>query len=125
MTQFSAGEREQLANAAEVEIETRRASGGSNRRTIIWIVVDGERVYIRSVRGAAGAWYGAVTRDKEAQLHAGSSTWAVRATPVTDAAEVERVSRAIDQKYRERWPGPTAAMLRPDVLGTTLRIEPA
>jgi hypothetical protein len=66
MAQFSADELEELARADEVEIETRRAAGGS-RRTIIWIVVDGGHVYVRSVRGPAGA---GIKRSAEMARHA-------------------------------------------------------
>ena len=122
MAQFSAEDLRVLAQTDEVEIETPRASGNS-RRTTIWIVVDGERVYVRSVRGPAGRWYQAVVSGSDARLHAGPRTWAIRTTPVGDQAEVDRVSEAIRRKYRDRWPGPTAAMLRPDVMPTTLRVE--
>jgi hypothetical protein len=108
-----------LDTTDEVDIETRRG-----RRTI-WIVVDGDTPYIRSVRGPAGAWYRAVGRQPEAQLHIDGRTLAIRVVPVEDPSEVARVSAAIDRKYRARWPGPTDAMLRPEVLGTTLRVQPA
>jgi hypothetical protein len=119
MSGFEAETLRLLDSTAEVEIETSRG-----RRTI-WIVVDGDTAYIRSVRGAAGAWYRAVQRQPQAQLHVDSRTLAIRLIPVEDAAEVERVSLAIDRKYRSRWPGPTDSMLRPEVLGTTLRVDPA
>ncbi len=124
MAQFSAEDLRVLAETDEVEIETPRAQG-SSRRTIIWIVVDGERVYIRSVRGPAGRWYQAVGGGGEARLHAAPRVWTIRTVPVTAQADVARVSDAIRRKYQDRSPGPTAAMLRPDVLPTTLRVEPA
>jgi hypothetical protein len=37
---------------------------------------------------------------------------------------VARVSAALERKYLERWPGPTASMLREETLPTTLRLEP-
>jgi hypothetical protein len=108
-----------LRSTAEVDIETARG-----RRTI-WIVVDGGNAYIRSVRGASGAWYRSVHRDPQARLHVDSRTLPIRVSPVSDAAEIQRVSSAIDEKYRSRWPGPTDAMLRSEVLPTTLRVDPA
>jgi hypothetical protein len=113
-----------LENEAEVDIETRRRDG-SARRTTIWVVADGDDVFIRSVRGPDGAWYRAVSRDGDARLHVGDKVVPVRATSATDAASVERVSEAIKRKYEKRWPGPTASMLRPETLGTTLLLQPA
>ena len=108
-----------LDSTAEVDIETSRG-----RRTI-WVVVDGANAYIRSVRGGSGAWYRAVQREPDARLHVDGRELRIRLTAVTEQAEIERVSAAIDKKYRRRWPGPTDSMLRPEVLGTTLRVQAA
>src|SRR5262249_38045810 len=113
-----------LADEAEVDIETRRRDG-SARRTTIWIVVTGNDVFVRSVRGPDGAWYRAIMRDGEGKLHVGDRGVAVRATAARDAASVERVSAALKEKYEQRWPGPTASMLRSETLGTTLALQPA
>jgi len=124
MAPFSAGDLQVLDQTDEVDIETQR-SNGRDRRTIIWVVTSGGQAYIRSVRGPTGRWYQAVAQGGEARLVAGSHRWPIRTSAVTDQAEIEQVSQAISRKYQDRWPGPTAAMLRPEVLPTTLRIEPA
>src|SRR5918911_354164 len=100
MAKFSAADLRLLAGADEVEIETSRASG-RRLRTTIWIMVDGERVSIRSVRGPAGRWYQAVTSGGDTRLHAGPRAWTIRTTPVTDPAEVARVSEAVGRKYKD------------------------
>jgi hypothetical protein len=112
-----------LDAAEEVEIETRREAGAATR-TIIWIVVDGGRVYVRSVRGPGGKWYQRLRRDPEGALHVAGTRKPVRAVPVSDAAEIERVSEALRRKYA-RYQGPLAGMLQPETLPTTLRLEPA
>ena len=119
MPQMDAETLRVLDATAEVDIETSRG-----RRTI-WIVVDGSNAYIRSVRGPAGAWYRAVQREPLARLHVDGRALQIRLVPVNEAGEIERVSAALDKKYRSRWPGPTDAMLREEVLGTTLRVDPA
>ena len=109
----------------EIDIETARADGARVHRTTIWIVVDGDEVFIRSVRGPAGRWYRDITAHPAGAIHAADRRVAVRAEPAADAATVERVSAALSKKYDARWPGPTAAMLRPETLPTTLRLQPA
>jgi len=120
---FDKGFVDAVAAADEVEIETRRRSGEAVR-TVIWAVVDGGQVYVRSVRGDAGTWYRRIRANPAGVLHAGGTAAAVRAVPVDDPAEVERVSEALRRKYA-RWAGPLASMLRPETLSTTLRLEPA
>jgi hypothetical protein len=109
---------------AEVDIETSRADGAPVHRTTIWIVAIGDVAYVRSVRGPAGRWYRELLANPRGAVHAGETAVPVQAYPANDAATVARVSDALNQKYQARWPGPTASMLRDDVLPTTLRLEP-
>jgi hypothetical protein len=109
----------------QIEIETSRGDGAPVHRTTIWIVVDADTAYVRSVRGPAGRWYRELVANPTGAVHAARKSVAVHATPATDSETIARVSEAIERKYRERWPGPTAAMLRDETLPTTLRLEPA
>ena len=122
MGQFNAAELALLRQAEEVRVETARQDGAP-RRTITWVMVDGSNVYLRSVRGEQGAWYRALTRDARGRLLVDAEAWPIRVERVTDAAEIERVSAAVRHKYEQQWPGPTASMLEPATLPTTLRVE--
>jgi hypothetical protein len=106
----------------EIEIETSRGADAPIHRTVIWIVADGEDVYVRSVRGRSGRWYRELTANPHGAVHAGGRRVAVDAQPATDAATVARVSALLRQKYEQRWPGPTASMVRDEILPTTLRL---
>jgi hypothetical protein len=118
MPDFNEQDRQLLAETDEVRIETRK--GGKRLR--IWIVVVGDGVYVRSVRGVEGRWYQALLGGTEGWLHLGKTVWNVKGEQVSDAAEIQAVSDALRTKYYEKWPQPTEAMLRPAVLPTTLRL---
>ena len=109
--------------AEEVEIETRRRTGES-RRTVTWIVADGGRIYVRSVRGPGGKWYQRLRASPEGAIYLAGTRTPVRAIPVSDAAEIDRVSEALRRKYASHGSS-LANMLRPETLPTTLRLEPA
>jgi hypothetical protein len=112
-------------DTAEIQIETRRDDAAPVHRTVIWIVVDAETAYVRSVRGPAGRWYRELQVNPHGAVHAGGRRVAVEAQPANDAATVARVSSLLRDKYAKRWPTPTASMLREEVLPTTLRLTPA
>lgn len=108
----------------EIQIETTRGDGAPVHRTVVWIVVDGDTAYVRSVRGPSGRWYRELSGDRHGAVHAGGRRVAVEAEPVTDTATIARVSQLLRDKYEKRWPGPTASMLREEVLPTTVRLRP-
>jgi hypothetical protein len=120
--QFDANMLNQLANTEEIEIET-RSSTGRTHRTIIWVMVDDNNVYVRSVRGHNGRWYQAIMANPDAAIHVDGQRLAVHAVPVTDEALIARVNNNVLRKYRG---SPSAnSMVRQDILSTTLLLEPA
>jgi hypothetical protein len=114
-----------LDETDEVYIETSRDADSPQHRTIIWAVVVGEEVFVRSVRGRKGRWYQRISSHPEGALLAGDTRIPVRVAPVTDNVTVEAVSEAFRSKYEEAWPGPTAGIVRSEVLPTTLKLSPA
>ena len=108
-----------------VYIETRRDGDSPVHRTIIWVVVVEGEAFVRSVRGPKGRWYREISSNPEGALHLRGDRFPVRATPATENTTVNAVSDALKRKYEESSPGPTAAMVRPDVLQTTLKLSPA
>jgi hypothetical protein len=117
-------DREDLAAidaAEEVRIET-QAPAGPVHRTVIWAVVDGDETYVRSYRGATARWYQEATANPAVALHVGAKRLAATAIPATDPDAVQRTSAAFLKKYAG---DPAAkAMVRQEILSTTLRLEP-
>ena len=114
-----------LDETEEVRIETRRDEDSPEHRTIIWVVVTGGEVFVRSVRGPKGRWYQEISAYPEGALHAGDTRIPVRAASAIEESTVEAVSDAIRSKYEQASPKSTASMVRPDSLSTTLKLLPA
>jgi len=109
-----------MDRTSEVHIATR--SDGKAIKTIIWIVVDDGKVYVRSVRGDSGRWYERALADPNVTIHADSETFDFLAIPVEDPAEIDAVTAALRKKYPPG--GSLDRMIRDEVLDTTLRLEP-
>jgi hypothetical protein len=120
---FDAETAQLLDETREVQIETRRDENAPMHRTIIWVVTVDGTVFVRSVRGEKGRWYREVSANPSAALHVGDRRIPVRAVPVTEEQAVGAVSEAYRSKYG-RTAASTEAMLRPETLPTTLRLEP-
>lgn len=111
-----------LAAAEEIDIET-RAADGTVHRTIVWVMVHDDVVYLRSYKGRVGRWYREALADPAIALVVDECRLSARAEPVTDEASVEACSAGLRDKYARSQS--LAAMLAPAVLPTTLRVVPA
>ena len=114
-----------LDRTEEVHIGARQDASSPAHETIIWAVVVDDGPFVRSVRGGKGRWYREASANPEVTIRTNDERVQVRAVPETDARTIEKVSEAIRDKYGASYPGPTAAMLREEVLATTLKLLPA
>jgi hypothetical protein len=105
-----------------VRIETTRRDG-SLRRTIIWVVVDGDDTFVRSWKGERGHWYRAALETPHAvTLTVRDMRLPIAVELADDDDSVERCSRALALKYAGD--PSTDSMIKPYNLATTLRLVP-
>jgi hypothetical protein len=110
-----------LDRTAEVGVET-RSPKGTTHSVPIWVVVDGDDVFIRTYRGPTSRWYREILARPGALVVNGKRI-PVRAVAAADSASVKRTSDGYRKKYRK---GTSLDnMLVASVLPTTLRLEPA
>ena len=119
MSKFDAKTLSDLHEAHEVAIRTEKhpdscrgdLGGGGRRRSLRPIVP-----------GAKGRWYRDLAAGGPAVLEFGGRRLAVQAVPANDEAAIARASREYLRKYRSS--SYAQAMVKPDILSTTLRLEP-
>ena len=119
---FEPGDLDLLATTKEVEIETARP-GGVTHRTIIWVVVDGDDAFIRSVNGVTARWYRETIANPVVTIHAAGRPIPARVVAARDPDTARRVSDSLSRKYART--GGLRAMLKPETFETTLKLEPA
>lgn len=119
---FSQEELDLIDRTEEVDIETTGADGAVHK-TIIWAVVDGDDVFVRSYRGPNARWYREALENPDVALDVGGSRVPARAALAIDPDSIERTSAGLLRKYSK---DPAAqSMVRPEVLPLTLRLERA
>ena len=111
-----------LDASEEIEIET-ALPGGPVHRVIIWVMVEDGEVLVRSYLGSDARWFREATTTGQAVLLVEGERVPVRVIPATDDGSIERASRGLVRKYAHSASLPP--MLRPEILDTTLRVEPA
>jgi hypothetical protein len=122
MATFTPEQLELLDDAEEIEIET-ALPGGPPHRVVIWVMVEDGEVLVRSYLGAEARWFREASTTGLAVLHLEGQRIPVRVIAATDGASIDRASRGLVRKYASSPSLPP--MLRPEVLDTTLRVEPA
>ncbi|HUB49021.1 MAG TPA: DUF2255 family protein [Acetobacteraceae bacterium] len=119
MTTFDTATLDALRRLREVTIRTDKHPTGA---VTIWVVVDGDTVFVRSVKGPQGRWYKDLAQGGPATLELNGRHVPVQAVPAIDADSITRASRQYLAKYRDS--SYAEPMVRAEVLPTTLRLDP-
>lgn len=120
---FAPDELALLAESEEIELETAQL-GGPPHRTIVWVVVDGDDVFVRSVNGAQARWYREAVANPSVTIHVGGRSLPARPEPATDPDSIRRTNEQLARKYANEGSA-LRSMLKPDIFDTTLRLTPA
>lgn len=112
-----------LAETEEIVIETAQP-GGPSHRTIIWVVADGDDVFVRSVNGAGARWYREATANPSVTIHVGGRALPAQVEQAIDPESIRRTSEQLARKYANDGAA-MRSMIKPDIFETTLRLIPA
>lgn len=109
-----------IDEAGESTVAAHRADGTLRTPRIIWHVVTGGQLFIRSVRGTEGAWYRGVERTGTGVFEADGVR--VEVSFIRDDSH----DAAIDQAYRDKYGSGSAvrSITSPTATATTLRVDP-
>jgi hypothetical protein len=119
MSRFDVETLHRMRTAREVSIRTEKHP---NSGVVIWVVVAGDEVFVRSWRGTAGRWYRDLAAGGPASLEFDGRCLLVQAIPTNDAAAIGLVSDEFLRKYKSS--SHALEMVRTEILATTLRLEP-
>ena len=119
---FADDDVELLARTPEIRIET-RCPDGPLHSAIIWVVVDGDDVFVRSWLGARARWYREAVANPAVTIVAGDRRLPAVSAHATDPDSVRRCSDGFLSKYLKS--KSAQSMVAEDILDTTLRLEPS
>ncbi|MFI7501811.1 DUF2255 family protein [Streptomyces sp. NPDC049687] len=122
MTSWTNDELTRIEHAEELRMAPARSDGTPRTPVPIWVVRDGDDLYVRSFRGSAGAWYRAARASHEGRIRSGGVDKDVTLVEVTDPGVNDR----IDTAYRTKYGRYGASYVDPMVASrdTTLKLVP-
>nr|BFE57735.1 DUF2255 family protein [Dactylosporangium thailandense] len=126
MTSWTPDELRRIAAADELQIAPTRADGTLRAPTTIWVVPDGDDVYVRAVYGTASSWYRSTRARHQGHVHTDGIDRDVTLTDVPDSDPVNtRIDAAYRTKYRQYDATYVNMILAPAARATTLKLTPS
>jgi hypothetical protein len=123
MTDWTTDELDKIGEADEMDIAVRGADGASRKPVTIWVVRDGNALYVRSGYGDRAAWYRAALRSRTGKISAGGVEKEVQFEEAGPAAN-DQIDAAYRTKYLRhgaRWVNP---MVSAEARSTTIKLVP-
>lgn len=121
MRSWTADELEAIGDAGELRIAPRCADGTLRPYTTIWVVRDGEGLFVRSYHGREGGWFRRALASGSGRITAGAIERDV------DLIEADRaLDSRIDEAYRAKYGRSPYVdpMLSEAAAASTLRLTP-
>jgi hypothetical protein len=123
VTQWTRDELTRIGNAEEVRITSVRPDGTLRKPVTIWVVPHGESLYVRSVRGRAGAWFRGTQERHEGRISAGGLEKDVSFADA-DHHRDDEIDAAYRAKYRRYAGRVLNSVLTPEARSTTTQLMP-
>jgi hypothetical protein len=123
MTTWTSDELTRIEAADELEIASVRSDGTLRSPRTIWVVRDGDDVYVRSVNGVTSAWYRGTLERHEGRVQAGGVDKEVSFVDVGDEVG-DRVDALYRNKYRRYAAHIVDAITSPEARAATIKLVP-
>jgi len=100
MSGWTPGELARIGHADELDLASQRRDGSLRDPVTMWVVRDGEDLYVRSMHGRAGAWFRGTQTRRQGHIRSGGVDRDVTFAIDTDPALNDRIDTAYCDKYR-------------------------
>jgi hypothetical protein len=122
MRTWTSDELDRIGRAEELEIASVRRDGTLRQAVMIWVVRDGDDLYVRSVNGRTSSWFRGAQARHEAHIGAGGVDRDVLLVETDEMHdEIDAASRAKYRRYAESIVG---SIVSPDARAATLKLVP-
>ena len=124
MKAWSAEELSRIGAADELRVAGLRSDGTLRDPVTIWVVRQGDDLFVRSYHGDAGRWYRGTQARRQGHIQSGGVDKDVAFVPVSDDAVNAEVDAAYRTKYRRYEAAFVDPMLTPAARATTMKLVP-
>ena len=124
MTAWTTNELAAIAAADELEIAPLRPDGTQHAPVTIWVVRDGDDLYVRSFRGRDSGWFRGTQASHEGRIRAGGVDKDVTFVDEADPGVNDQIDAAYRDKYRRFGASYVDPMVADRARAATLKLAP-
>lgn len=123
MTTWTQDELASINGVDELQIAPRRQDGSFRSPLPVWMVRDGDDLYVRSVNGRDATWFQRALASGEGRIQAGGVEKVVAFTEIDDNALGDRLDADYRSKYRRYAGRIVDSIIAPRARMATLRLD--
>jgi hypothetical protein len=113
-----------IGQADELDLASQRRDGSLRDPVTMWVVRDGDDLYVRSMHGGAGAWFRGTQTRRRGHIRSGGVDKDVTFVIDTDSALNDRIDAAYRDKYRRYGDRIVGGVVNPASRESTIKLVP-
>jgi hypothetical protein len=113
---------DKIGAAEELTLASVRSDGTLRRPVTMWVVRDGDDLYVRSVNGRGSSWFRGAQTTHHAHISAGGIEEDVNLVETDDRGDA--IDAAYQAKYGRRYPTIVPSIVAADARAATLKLVP-
>ena len=123
MTTWTSDELTKIGQADELELASLRGDGTQRAPVTMWVVRDGNDLYVRSMHGRSGAWFRGTQTRHEGHIRAGGVDRDVSFNDA-DPTVNDRIDSAYRSKYSRYGANVVGGVVNPESRASTIKLVP-
>jgi hypothetical protein len=125
MAAWTSDELSRIGSAEELQLASQRPDGSLRSPVTIWVVRDGDDLYVRSMNGRAGAWFQGTQSRHQGHIQAGGVDKDVSFLDVDpDPGLNDRIDATYRSKYRRYGANIIGGVVNPESRASTIKLVP-
>jgi hypothetical protein len=124
MSGWTSDELARIGQADELDLASQRRDGSLRDPVTMWVVRDGDDLYVRSMHGRAGAWFRGTQTRGQGHIRSGGVDRDVSFVIDTDPALSNRIDAAYRSKYRRYGDRIVGGVVNPASRDSTIKLVP-
>jgi len=124
MPSWTSTELRKIGDADELDLSSMSRDGSLRDPVTMWVVRDGDDLYVRSMHGRSGAWFRGTQARHEGHVRAGGVDKDVAFVVDADPALNDRIDAAYRNKYRRYGTSIVGGVVNPASRESTIKLVP-